>query len=108
MVVSVQNFDHLNADICIWSDEKHFLLHPDGANCFVIEAIPSLVVDFQVTIQPFNMTYQQNWTLISWFLSLKNTKLMNEIWITVMVETVRKNTTVDYHQMVNNDHLWVL
>ena len=56
MMVSFQNFDDLNADICIWSDEKHFLLHLDGANCFVIEAIPSLVVDLQVTIQPCNMT----------------------------------------------------
>ena len=55
MVVSVQNFYHLNADICIWSDEKHFLLHLDGANCFVIEAIPSLVVDLWVAIQPYNM-----------------------------------------------------
>ena len=53
MVVSVQNFDHLNADICIWSDEKHFLLHLDGANYFVIDAIPSLVVDNHI-IWPSN------------------------------------------------------
>ena len=80
MVVSVQNFDHLNADICIWSDEKHFLLHLDGANCFVIEAILILVVDLQVQVisQACNMTQQQNQTPISCFLSLKKKYQIDE------------------------------